>query len=339
MLKWTCAIVKPGGMGVINVALLQMLAHDTDQEANLSKGEAFCRRAKAMGADIALFPEMWNIGYMPIDPARDGPDLLRAPERWHNAPPDVPSSPEAIARWQAQAIGPGDPFVVHFRSLAQELNMAIAITYLERWPGAPRDTVSIIDRHGEIALTYAKVHTCDFDEPEAYCTPGDDFFVCALDTEQGAVNVGAMICFDREFPESARLLMLKGAELILTPNACELEPARLAQFRARAYENMFGVAMANYAAPQENGHSVAYHPMPFGKDGASRDTLIVEAGESEGVYLAAVDIDEIREWRRSEVWGNAFRKPHRYGLLTSLNVETPFLRVDAEGRAYNRAER
>lgn len=66
------------------------------------------------------------------------------------------------------------------------------------------------------------MHTCDFDK-EAALTPGDDFYVAALDTPHGPLNVGALICYDREFPESARLLMLKGAEVILTPNACELE--------------------------------------------------------------------------------------------------------------------
>lgn len=55
-----------------------------------------------------------------------------------------------------------------------------------------------------------------------------------------------MICYDREFPESARVLMLKGAELILVPNACPIDPARFHQLAARAYENMTGVAMANY---------------------------------------------------------------------------------------------
>ena len=89
-----------------------------------------------------------------------------------------------------------------------------------------------------------------------------------------------MICFDREFPESARILMLKGAEIILTPNACELEANRIGQFRARAMENMVGVAMANYAAPQENGHSVAFSPICFGEDERSLDPLVIEAGES-----------------------------------------------------------
>jgi predicted amidohydrolase len=49
-------------MNSITVALLQMTACGNDQAANRAKGEVFCRRACEMGADIALFPEMWNIG-------------------------------------------------------------------------------------------------------------------------------------------------------------------------------------------------------------------------------------------------------------------------------------
>src|SRR4029453_18990729 len=117
-------------------------------------------------------------------------------------------------------------------------------------------------------------------------TPGDEFYVCTLDTAAGDVQVGAMICYDREFPESARVLMLKGAEIVLVPNACDLEINRLTQFRSRAYENMVGMAMANYAAPQDNGHSIAfdgmaYTLMPDGSDGQSRDMLLIEAGEGE----------------------------------------------------------
>jgi predicted amidohydrolase len=111
--------------------------------------------------------------------------------------------PEVIARWQAQAIGRDDPFILHFRGLAADLDMAIAITYLEQWDPAPRNTVSIIDRHGDIVLTYAKVHTRDFTVKYA-CTSGDGFHVCTLDTAGGPIKVGAMICYDREFPESAR---------------------------------------------------------------------------------------------------------------------------------------
>ena len=108
--------------------------------------------------------------------------------------------------------------------------MAIALTYLEKWQGTLRNSVSLIDRHGEIVLTYAKAHTREFDA-EAELTPGDDFPICSLDTGQGEVKVGFMICFDREFPESARVLMLQGAELVLTPNACMLDRHRLDQFK------------------------------------------------------------------------------------------------------------
>jgi N-carbamoylputrescine amidase len=246
-------------MSMINVALLQMDSCGTDQEANLVKGEMFCRKAREMGADVALFPEMWNIGYTFDHSAREGApnhpseqqslgDLWRAPELWKDEDTFFdPVKQSALEAWQTQAIERDGEFVSHFRVLASELDMAIALTYLERWNGPPRDSVSLIDRRGEVVMTYAKIHTCDFDLPEAAITPGEDFYVCDLDTERGKVRIGAMICYDREFPESAR--MLKGAELILTPNACDLETNRLGQFRARAFENMVGVAMANYAAP------------------------------------------------------------------------------------------
>lgn len=339
-------------VAVLQIALLQMTAHGSDQEANLAKGEAFCRRARAMGADIALFPEMWNIGYSfghAVDAgAPDGHggqrgigDLWRAPELWREGD-TAPSPPlqEAIGRWQAQAIGRDSALVAHYRALAAELEMAVALTYLERWDGAPRNSVSLIDRGGEIVLTYAKVHTCDFDLPEAACTPGDGFPVCKLETAAGPVKIGAMICYDREFPESARILMLNGAEIILTPNACPLEANRIGQFRARAFENMVGVAMANYAAPQQNGHSVAFDGMVAESiNGNLRDTLIVEAGEEEGIFLASFDLNRLRAYRRRETLGNAFRRPHRYGLLTAPSVAAPFVRVDAVGETYDRARR
>ncbi len=329
-------------MNQLTVALLQLTADGNDQDANLAKGERVCRRAQALGADIALFPELWNVGYTPAHEWQGTEELWRAPELW----PDEEANanlvqPQPDDLWADQAIGGDDPFILHFRNLAKELGMAIGLTYLEKWSGAPRDTVSLIDRHGEIVLTYAKVHLCEWSPVEATLTPGSDFHVCTLDTVQGPVKVGAMICYDRNFPESARILMLKGAELILVPNASSLTPLHLAQFRVRAYENLVAVAMANYAGPGE-GHSVAYDPIGFpvheGK-ASWRDTLVVEAGEREGIFLAAFDLDAIRAYRLYETEGNAFRKPHRYGLLTSSEVAEPFVRVSATGEAFNRTQR
>ena len=294
---------------IVNLALLQMTPCGDDVRANAAKGAEFCRRARDLGADIALFPEMWSNGYVPCPP-----------------------TPVDRERWLDSAQTTDGEFVTGFRELARQLGMAIAITYLERWPGAPRNTMSLIDRHGEIVLTYAKVHTCDFDL-EAALTPGDRFPVARIETGKGDLRVGAMICYDREFPESARVLMLGGAELILVPNACELERHRLGQFHARAFENMTALAMTNYAAPQQNGHSVALNGIAFvgpeNADGNTADMTIVEAGEDEGIHIAPFDMDAIREYRERETMGNAYRKPSAYTALTSPDVEPPFVRPDA----------
>ena len=294
-------------MSVLKVALLQLAGCGTDRAASLAKGEEFCRQAHVMGADVALFPELWSVGgCLYFDP---------------NTPGDH-------ERWAAQAMGRDDPFIQHFQALAHELQMAIGLTYLEGWDGRPRNTLSLIDRHGEIVLTYAKVHTCEFDV-EAACAPGDGFYVCALDTEQGEVQIGAMICYDREFPESARILMLQGAEIILVPNDCAMELNRLAQLRTRAFENMLGATLANFAAPHANGHSVAYDCVSFDEHENSLDTTLVEADETEGVYIAEFDLDRLRAYRAVEAWGNAYRRPRLYGLLISPEVKPPFIRPDA----------
>ena len=47
----------------MRIALLQLVSHGTDREANLLAGLEACREAKILGADLALFPEMWSIGY------------------------------------------------------------------------------------------------------------------------------------------------------------------------------------------------------------------------------------------------------------------------------------
>ena len=303
----------------ITVALLQLSSAGLDHAANLAKGDAFCRRAAALGADVVLFPEMWNIGYAPFA------------KHWGNRHPRRAAAATAVrsgsdldptepANWQGLAVEPDGEFVDHFRRLARELDLAIAVTYLERWDPTPRNTVSLIDRRGELVFTYAKVHTCVFNDFEHALTPGDEFVVGELETRHGPVRIGAMICFDREFPESARILMLQGAELILTPNACILEPHRLGQVRARAFENMVGIAVANYAAPEQNGHSCAFHPVANDERGRPRDPLVVEAGEREGIFPATFDLEELRAWRAREIWGNAYRRPHRYAQLAALEA-------------------
>lgn len=282
----------------LRVALLQMLSRGLDQRANLEQGDAFCRRAQALGADIALFPEMWNIGYTFFE------------------------TDDAREQWAANAIPTDSEFVKHFQTLARELSMAIALTYLEKWSPRPRNVVSLIDRRGEIRFTYAKVHTCDFDK-EAALTCGSEFVAADLETPAGSVRIGALICFDREFPESARVLMLQGAELILVPNACDMEINRSTQLRARAFENMCGIALANYAAPQQDGHSQAYDGIAFDAHG-SRDMSLLQADAREDVFVAEFDLDTLRVYRASEVWGNGFRKPRAYRALIEETASDSF---------------
>ena len=221
-------------------------------------------------------------------------------------------------------------FVQTFQTLAKELNMAIGITILEEYDPAPRNSICLFDRMGELLYTYAKVHTCDFGD-EKILEPGEDFFVADLNTEKGIVKVGSMICYDRELPESARILMLKGAEVLLVPNACPMEMNRLSQLRGRAYENMMAIATCNYPSEQQdcNGHSTVFDGVAYVPElDESRDTCILEAGEEEGMYLAQLDLDLLRSYREKEVHGNAFRRPNKYGILVQEKKEKPFVRVD-----------
>lgn len=289
-------------MNLLQIALLQLLPVGSQAE-NLQKGLQACRDAKCMGADLALFPEMWNNGYR---------------------------IPQELSALRTEAVPPDGDFVTAFGALAAELDMAVGITFLECFEPLPRNTLVLFDRFGKKVLTYAKVHTCDFGE-ECRLTPGGSFFTAALDTAAGVVQVGAMICYDREFPESARILMLQGAEILLVPNACPMEINRLSQLRGRAYENMLGIATCNYpqGQPDCNGHSSAFDGIAYLPDAEeSRDTCILEAGGEEGIYLARFDLDLLREYRRSEVHGNAYRHPQKYHLLVEEQVRMPFLRED-----------
>ena len=273
----------------LNIALLQLLPGASLAE-QLEKGKAACTMAKEKGADIALFPEMWSDGYF------------------------LPQEEEAL---KALAIPAEHEWVRAFGALAAELEMAIGITFLEAHEPRPLNSMILFDRNGEKKLHYSKVHTCDFDE-EKVLSSGEDFYVTELDVGRGKVMVGSMICFDREFPESARILMLKGAEVILAPNACPMEINRLSALRTRAYENMVAVATCNYPAgqPDCNGHSTVFDGVAWlSNEPGVRDMCILEAPEDEGIYVAGIDLDMLRTYRASEVMGNKFRHPGVYGVL------------------------
>ena len=273
----------------VKIALLQLLP-EKDLAGQLKKGKIACIRAKETGADIALIPEMWSDGY---------------------------ALPQDRAELDALSIGADSEFVCAFGKLAGELQMAIGITFLEKHEPKPLNSMILFDRNGTERLHYSKVHTCDFDL-EKVLSSGDDFYVTDLDIGKGTVKIGSMICFDREFPESARILMLKGAEIILAPNACPMEINRLSALRTRAYENMLAVATCNYpkGQPDCNGHSTVFDGVAWLEDEPDvRDMCILEASEDEGIYLAEIDMDMLRTYRKKEVMGSKYRHPDKYGMI------------------------
>ena len=280
----------------LNIALLQLLP-ETGSDRQLKKGADACLEAKRMGADIALFPEMWSSGYV---------------------------LPRDSRETESSALGADSAFVRAFGRLAAELGMAVGITFLERQESGPLNSLILFDRYGAERLHYSKVHTCAFDA-ERVLSPGEEFRVADLDIRGGTIRVGAMICFDREFPESARILMLKGAEVILAPNACPMEINRLSALRTRAYENMLAVATCNYpkGQPDCNGRSTVFDGIAWlNSEPDVRDMCILEAPEEEGIYMARIDMDLLRDYREHEVMGGKYRRPDRYGILSGPTGNT-----------------
>lgn len=278
---------------ILKIALLQLESGES-LEQNLEIGIKACREAKSKGADVALFPEMWSDGYY---------------------------LPQDKKELKALSINKDSDFIKVFQNLSKELEMAVGITFLEsvNENEKPRNSVIFFDRRGEKILHYSKVHPCAFAD-ERVLAGGDDFYVADLDFGRGTVKIGSMICFDREFPESARLLMLKGAELILAPNACPMEINRLSALRTRAYENMVAVATCNYPAghPDCNGHSTLFDGVPWiREEPGSRDMCVFEAGEEPGVYIAELDLDRLRLHRKDDIMGDKYRRPEKYGMLVN----------------------
>ena len=279
----------------LKIALLQLLPGKTLGE-NLSIGKKACIEAKEKGADVALFPEMWSDGYY------------------------LPQNEEELKKL---AIEKDSDFINEFRNLASELQMAVGISFLEAHDPKPLNSVIFFDRTGKEILHYSKVHTCAFSD-EAVLSEGEDFYTADLDFGRGTVKFGSMICFDREFPESARILMLKGAELILAPNACPMEINRLAALRTRAYENMLAVATCNYpkGQPDCNGHSTLFDGIAWLRDEeGARDMCVFEAPEEPGVYVATLDLDKLRTHRSGDIMGDKYRHPAKYGILSDPEVK------------------
>lgn len=275
---------------ILRVAVLQERSIAGDFEKNTERIIQKMEQAKSNQADILLLPEAFITGYsMPIS--------------------------------NSEAIDEESIYIKRICRKAREFEIGVVATAFSKGTERARNTAFIIDKQGNIILRYDKVHTCDFAD-EKCLESGEEFNVCELD----GVKIGIMICYDREYPESARILMLKGAELILVPNDCGAMSPRLKALSTRAYENMLGIAMAN--PPGDNcGNSCAYSPICWDKNGMCVDnTIFLADDKTSALYFADFDIIKLREYRSREMLGNTFRKVKAYGKLLDTDISEPFIR-------------
>lgn len=270
------------------VAVLQMRSVNREYERNIKTIIKYMSDAKQNGADILLLPECFITGYdLTID--------------------------------NASAITEND--LAPLCEKAKKLSIGLVATALTKGKSNPQNSAFVISKDGKILMKYAKVHTCDFAD-EKVLESGTEFKVCDFD----GVKIGIMICYDREYPESARVLMLKGAEIILVPNDCGSMRPRLQALSTRAYENMCGVAMANPNG-ENAGNSCAYSPICWDRNGECVDnTLLLADAETAGLFYADFDMDAIRAYREREMMGNTFRKVKAYAQLLNDEIQYPFVR-------------
>ena len=295
-------------MSAMKIALVQKRAVPNHPKKNLELAVRYIGEASCLGADLVLFPEMWSNGYAPpFDGAFDDPT--------------DPAFEKERKEWLENAVAIESGYVTAVKDAAARYRIGVCATFLSKTEDKFQNTAIVIDRSGKILLNYAKVHTCDF-SLEKLLQHGSEFQVCDFE----GVQIGVMICYDREFPESARVLMLKGAEIILVPNACDMNPLRLNQLSTRAFENMVGVAMANYPGKGWGG-SCAFSPVVFDENGNCLDNVIIKADDVlEEILIAEFDMDRMRAYRERETWGNAYRKPEAYTDLVRFEVKKPFIR-------------
>ncbi len=275
---------------IFKVAVLQKRSEKRAYEENIKTIIKYMAEAKKENADILLLPECFITGY---DLTVDNDSAL-----------------------SEQDLNP-------LCDTAKIMGIGLVATSLTKGKNSPQNTAFVISKNGEILMKYSKVHTCDFAD-ERVLEPGTAFKVCDFD----GVKIGVMICYDREYPESARILMLKGAEIILVPNDCVSMRPRLQALSTRAYENMCAVAMANPDG-KNAGNSCAYSPICWNDNEECVDnTLLLADAETEGLFYADFDMNAIRAYREHEMMGNTFRKVKAYSELLNGEIQYPFIRKD-----------
>lgn len=217
----------------MKIVVYQNRAGSFDLEANLQRIRMAAERASAAGASLLICPELALSGY-----SAGALNLLA------NAQDVAGAGLERV------------------RTIAGASGIAIVFGYPERAQARLYNSAALIDRNGKLALNYRKTHLFG-DYEKAVFTPGDGGFSTV---NIAGWNIGLLICYDIEFPETARMLALQGADLIAVPTALMQPYGAVANvlIPARALENQLYVAYANYcgdeAALEFCGHSTIAAP-------------------------------------------------------------------------------
>jgi len=263
--------------GKIVLAGVQLAGLPKEKERNIEVAEQLIRQAAALGAQIVITPEVVTTGFVGGQAERE----------------------------MAEPI-PGRTTDL-FSSLAEELGIYILIGLSELQDGEILNAMAVLHPGGEFMGVMRKVHINRY-ETKGGWRNGSDFPVWKFETETGSMTAGIMICYDREAPESARLLMLQGADVIFNPLACgcPTDDIHRCLLRTRAFENEVYILVVNHAAPRHNGHSMA---IDFSGN------IVHELEEDEGVLMWEVDLDDLSRVRKQGIYGRHHRRPELYGPL------------------------
>ena len=283
----------------VTVAALQMACAD-DRAANLDRAEALVREAAGAGANIILLQELFETPYFckTQDPAHF-----------------------ALAASMAE-----QPALARLHPLAAELGVVLPVSFFERAGPAFFNSLVVFDADGTIAGHYRKSHIPDGPgyQEKFYFSPGDTGFA-PVRTRFG--TLGCAICWDQWFPEAARVLVLRGAEILLYPTAIGSEPQdpsldssghwqRTMQGHAAA--NMVPLVAANRVGTERQGDvEMTFYGRSFIADPTG--AMVAEAGSEDGLVLTArFDMEAIGRQRQS--WGLfRHRRPELYHPILSLD--------------------
>ncbi|MFD1625026.1 N-carbamoylputrescine amidase [Azospirillum griseum] len=286
----------------ITVAAIQM-ACGWDRGANLDRLEALIRRAAAGGAHIVLPQELFETPYFCKD--------------------------QKQALFDLAASATDHPAIVRMSALARELAVVIPVSFFERANSVFYNSVAMIDADGSVLGIYRKSHIPDGPgyQEKFYFSPGDTG-IGVFKTRYA--TVGCAICWDQWFPETARIMALKGAEILLYPTAIGSEPqdasidsqghwTRVMQGHAGA--NLMPLVASNRIGREEaESCGITFYGSSF--IAGPQGEIVAQADRStETVLTASFDLDRIAAQRAS--WG-VFRdrRPELYGALLTLDGET-----------------